>query len=131
MKIHVSLILISHREFDLFALHYNYLPRINASLEQFVEQWNFHGIRTAGYQSPMALWHPHAGIMHSMYDAVVYEPDTYGIDFESGVSEIDDNYSVVVPENQIQLTEEEMTILRRQVPDPLYDDGNSGIDLYV
>ena len=24
-----------------------------------------------------------------------------------------------------------MTILRRQVPDPLYDDGNSGIDLYV
>ena len=77
----------------------------------------------------MALWH--AGIMHSMYDAVVYEPDTYGIDFESGFSEIDDDYSVVVPENQIQLTEEEMTILRRQVPDPLYDDGNSGIDLYV
>ena len=78
----------------------------------------------------MALWHPHAGIMHSMYDAVVYEPDTYGIDFESGVLEIDDNYSVVVPENQIQLTEEEMTILRRQVPDP-DPDGNSGIDLYV
>ena len=95
----------------------------------FVEQWNFHGISTAGYQSPVALWY--AGIMHSMDDAVVYEPDTYGIDFESGFSEIDDDYSVVVPENQIQLTEEEMTILRRQVPDPLYDDGNSGIDLYV
>ena len=122
-------LLNSHSEFDLFALHYIYLPRINASLEQFVEQWNFHGIRTAGYQSPMALWH--AGIMHSMDDAVVYKPETYGIDFESGVSEIDDDYSVVVPENQIQLTEEEMTILRRQVPDPLYDDGNSGIDLYV
>ena len=24
-----------------------------------------------------------------------------------------------------------MTIIRRPVPDPLYDDGNSGIDLYV
>ena len=95
----------------------------------FVEQWNFHGISTAGYQSPVALWY--AGIMHSMDDAVVYEPDTYGIDFESGFSEIDDDYSVVVPDNQIQLTEEEMTILRRQVPDPLYDDGNSGIDLYI
>ena len=55
----------------------------------------------------------------------------YGIDFESGVSEIDDDYGVVVPENQIQLTEEEMIILRRQVPDRLFDDGNSGIDLYV
>lgn len=50
--------------------------------------------------------------------------------FESGVSEIDDDYSVVV-ENQIQLTEEEMTILRRQVPDPLYDDGNSDIANHV
>ena len=122
-------LLNSHSEFDLFALHYIYLPRINASLEHFVGQWNFHGIRTAGNQSPMALWH--AGIMHSVDDAVVNEPETYGIDFESGVSEIDDDYSVVVPENQIQPTEEEITILRRQVPDPLYDDGNSGIDLYV
>ena len=52
------------------------------------------------------------------------------IHFESGVSEIDDDYSVVV-ENQIQLTEEEMTILRRQVPDPLYDDGNSDIANHV
>ena len=71
----------------------------------FVEQWNFHGISTAGYQSPVALWY--AGIMHSMDDAVVYEPDAYGIDFESGFSEIDDDCSVVVPDNQIQLTEEE------------------------
>ena len=71
----------------------------------FVEQWNFHGISTAGYQSPMALWY--AGIMHSMDDAVVYEPDAYGIDFESGFLEIDDDCSVVVPDNQIQLTEEE------------------------
>ena len=29
--------------------------------------------------------------MHSMDDAVIYEPETYGIDFESGVSEIDDD----------------------------------------
>ena len=40
-----------------------------------------------------------------MNDVVVYEPETYGIAFESGVSEVDDDYSVVVPENQIQLTE--------------------------
>ena len=98
-----SCLLNSHSEFDLFALHYIYLPKINASLEQFVEQWHFHEIRTAGYQCPRALWH--AGILHSMNGVVVYEPETYGIVFESGVSEVDDDYSVVVPENQIQLTE--------------------------
>ena len=43
--------------------------------------------------------------MYRMDDAVVCEPETYGIGFESGVSEVDDDYSVVVPENQIQLTE--------------------------
>ena len=36
-----SCLLNSHSEFDLFALHYICLPKINASLEQFVEQWHF------------------------------------------------------------------------------------------
>ena len=124
-----SCLLDSNSECNLFALHYIYLPRINASLEQFVEQWNFHGIRTAGYQSPMALWH--AGIMHSMDDEVLCEPESYGIDFESTVSEIDSDCSVVVPQNKIELTEHEMAVLREHVPDPLYDDGNSGVELYM
>lgn len=124
-----SCLLDSNSECNLFALHYIYLPRINASLEQFVEQWNFHGIRTAGYQSPMALWH--AGIMHSMDDEVLCEPESYGIDFESTVSEIDSDCSVVVPQNKIELTEHEMAVLREHVPDPLYDDGNSGVELFM
>lgn len=44
----VSCLLDSNSELDLFALQLIYLPRINASLKQFIEQWNFHGIRTAG-----------------------------------------------------------------------------------
>ena len=124
-----SCLLDSNSELDLFALHYIYLPRINASLEQFVEQWNFHGIRTAGYQSPMALWH--AGTINTMDDAVLNcGPESYGIDFESSVSELDDD-GLVVPENQVQLTEQEMAILKTHVPDPLEDDGNSGIDLFI
>ena len=73
----------------------------------------------------MALWH--AGIMQSMDDTVLYEPESYGIDFQSSVSEIDDDCSVVVSENQIQLSEQEKSDLRSHVP----DDGNSGIDLYI
>ena len=71
-----SCLLDSNSECNLFALHY-ILPRINASLEKFVEQGNFHGIRTAGYQSLMALWH--AGIIHSMDDEVLCEPESYGL----------------------------------------------------
>jgi len=124
----VSCLLDSTSELDLFALQLIYLPRINATLEQFIELWNFHGICTAGNQSPMTLWC--AGIMHSMDDAVLCEPESYGIDFESSVTEMDDNCSVV-PGSQVQLTERGMTVLKNHVPDPLEDDGNSGIDLYI
>mgnify|MGYP000654049422 CR=1 FL=1 len=71
-----SCLLDSNSECNLFALHYT-LPRINASLEKFVQQGNFHRIRTAGYQSPMALWH--AGIIHSMDEEVLCEPESYGL----------------------------------------------------
>ena len=77
----------------------------------------------------MAWWH--AGIMHSMDNEVLCESESFGIDFESRVLEMDDDYSVVVPEYQVQLTEEEVAALRIHVPDPLEDDGNSGIDLYI
>ncbi|PFX15672.1 hypothetical protein AWC38_SpisGene20104 [Stylophora pistillata] len=123
-------LLDSKYELDLFAIHYIYQPRINASLEQFVEQWNFHGIRTAGYHSPMALWH--SGTLQSMDDAVIdCKPESYGIDFESSISEMNGAVDIVVPENQVQLTEQEMAVLRTHVPDPLEDDGNSGFDLFI
>ena len=129
LNLEVSRFLDSNSELDLFALQLIYLPRINASLNQFTEQWNFHGIRTAGYQSPKALWP--AGIIHSMDDAVLCEPEYYCIDFDSSVTEMDDNCNVVVPESEVQLTEQEMTVLRNHVPDPLEDDGSYGINLYM
>ena len=49
----------------------------------------------------MALWH--TGIMHSMDDAVLSEPENYGIDFESSVIEMDDNCNVVLPESRVQM----------------------------
>ena len=59
------------------------------------------------------------------------EPEYYGIDFDSSVTEMDDNCNVVVPESEVQLTEQEMTVLRNHVPNPLEDDGNCGINLYM
>ena len=39
----------------LFALHFVFLPRINASLSEFKQQWNDHGMRTTRHQTPLAL----------------------------------------------------------------------------
>ena len=39
---------------------------------------------------------------------------------------MDDHCNVVVPECEVQLPEEQMTVLRNRVPDPFQDDGNSG-----
>jgi len=33
-------------KFILFSLHFVYLPEINRSLQEFVNQWNHHGIST-------------------------------------------------------------------------------------
>ena len=69
--------------------------------------------------------------MHSMDDSVLCEPEHYDIDFESSVTEMDDNCNDVVPESEVQVIVQEMTILRNPVSDPLEDDGNCGIDLYI
>ena len=40
----------------LYALHYVYISRINNSLQQFIEAWNSHGIRTVHGQTPDQLF---------------------------------------------------------------------------
>ena len=40
----------------LFALHYVYLPRINAAITMFVNGWNTHSIAKTGGKSPMQLY---------------------------------------------------------------------------
>ena len=43
-------------EQHLWALHYVSLPRINAALYKFVQQWNNHGLRTEHNQTPLQLF---------------------------------------------------------------------------
>ena len=40
----------------MFCLHYVFEPRINAHLQNFIQSWNNHGIRTAGHRTPNQLW---------------------------------------------------------------------------
>lgn len=120
-------LLNSLNEVHLFALHYVYLPRINASLDEFKLQWNHHGIRTANHQTPLALF-------QTNIDAIPNDPtevnhDVYGIDYGGPLPEITTN-NVVVPASDVELSEDQYQYLQQNVR-PLEDDGNNGIEHYL
>lgn len=41
-----------YNNFQLFVLHYMFIPAINESLEQYRLMWNSHQVRTEHYRSP-------------------------------------------------------------------------------
>ncbi len=49
-------ILDAENDIHLFALHYIYVPRINASLNTFRESWNAHPLSSMSGVSPNQLW---------------------------------------------------------------------------
>ena len=114
-------------ELHLYALHFVYLPRISASLQEFQRQWNHHGLRTVNHQSPMALWH--AGMLNQMDDL---EGDTafYGVDFYETFTNIHSDNDVIVPETTIILRQEQIDLLEQFIH-PLEEDGNYGINHYL
>ena len=120
-------LLDSLNELHLYALHFVYLPRISASLQEFQAQWNYHGLRTVNHHSPMALWH--AGMLNQIQD---FEGDTtlYGTDFNEAITNIQSDNDVVVPESAIVLTPEQINLLEQSIH-PLEEDGNYGINHYM
>lgn len=121
-------ILNSLDEVQLFALHYVYLPRINASLVEFVNQWNYHGMRTAYHQSPLALWH--TGMLNLPNESAIINWEIFGIDYDGPIPEVSTNNNVVVPDSEIVITEAQLQQLYLAV-NPLSDDGDYGINHFV
>lgn len=122
-------ILDSNDELDLYALHYVYLPAIQASLNEFIAQWNHHGLRTMHSTSPLALWYSEV-IQTGVNDIDVGDISLYGIDPDGPVINIETDM-VIVPENTIQLTENQARDINHLVPDPLAEDGNHRIWHYL
>ena len=120
-------LLNSLNEVQLFALHYVYLPRINASLDEFKLQWNHHGIRTENHQTPLALFQVNVDDVPND-PAEVYH-DVYGIDYGGPLPEITMNN--VVPVSDVELSDDEEYQYLQQSVCPLEDDGNHGIDHYL
>ena len=124
-----SCILDSNDERDLFALHYVYEQAIQASLDEFTSQWNYHGLRTMRSMSPLAVWY--SGLVpFGVGDIDVGDVSLYGIDPNGPVTEIETDNMVVVPESTIQLTDRQADDIKSLVPNPLLDDGNHRITHY-
>lgn len=89
-------------EADLIALHFIFLPRINAALTAFKSAWNSHPLSTEGNRTPLQLFTAHASVDPN-FDTTSPGED-YGIDpTDPGQEEPDENL-VEVPETNIPLS---------------------------
>lgn len=132
-------ILNADSEEHLFVLHQVFLPRINQSLNEFVNQCNSHPVSSAQNQSPEQMFISGAlnsanGQSRGVYCPVVENSETTGTgfddDYEFPESENiihDEDYAVFVP--QI----ESCNIPDNSIPNDqfLEDDGNHGINHFL
>lgn len=126
-------ILDENDELDLISLKYIFVPRIQRSLNEFVRQWNFHGLSTMSSQSPLQLWNASIleGHNFSFNEDSNYEenPNGYGVEF-GPISQIETDNNVVIQPYELIISKEQEVRLQQAVPNVLADDGNSGINFY-
>lgn len=121
-------LLDSLNEVHLFCLHFVYLPRINSSLAEFRNQWNYHGIRTCSHQTPIAMWQTNMITLSD--DSPLINIDSYGIDYDGPTPDITTENNVIVPSCEVDLTDEQLQFLQNHVH-PLADDGDNGIEHFL
>ena len=112
-------------EVDMFCLHYVYLPRINAVLEEFIESWNNHSLSTAGSLTPNQLFVQTAvgqDMIPQLPQQTMANPTTQST---PPAADLD---RVAVPRIRFQ----PCSILQRQLRtvNPLRLSGNFGCDIY-
>ena len=117
-------------EVHMWAVHYIYLPRVNASLAEFVNAHNHTKIRTAGNKSPWQLWingMPGAEDIIKADDQIVAEDgDLYGLDPDAPEpDEKEGEGTVEVPKVPCPLSPQALEQLRHEIDplDPLDESG--------
>ena len=115
-------------ECHLLALHFVFIPRINRSLQEFQDQWNYHPLRTMNNRSPICLWQTGK---HPVTDTMSPEMlEQYGVDYEGTTVPPSEDNRVVVPEITIETPLDLWQYVESTI-DPLSDDGNHGINMYL
>lgn len=117
-------------EADLFALHYVFLPRINASLAKFTSAWNNHRLSTETSLTPLQLYTAYS------QGSLLFDEDVdslYGYDSSSpepGDNDNDEESGVIVPPTNIPLTRASLNELNITV-NPMQDCTDFGKQLYL
>ncbi|XP_046860695.1 uncharacterized protein LOC124453911 [Xenia sp. Carnegie-2017] len=101
-------------EVHLLALQLVFVTVINQSLQEFVNQWNHHGISTEGGLSPLQLWSESivrcATQSNSTLDNVLSSNEVESYEIEAR-DEIENVAGVVVPETTLNLTEDQFAYI--------------------
>ena len=118
-------------EYHLFALHYVFIPRLNKSLEGFVQSSNSHSFRTEHGHSPNQLFTAGELLSHDSFgrqyvDGEQIDESSYGID-EAGLAGSDEE--IVIPQSKVVLSTQQEDSLKRSI-NPLADSDNYGIEIY-
>lgn len=122
-------------DFDLFALHYVFIPRINICIQQFVDAWNHHPLRTEHGLSPLQLWHRGMLCASPQWQEEILSgfsvPHDYGAEEDGYLfSSSFDQPSVVVPRINVNMTAEQFFHLQN-MHSPHQNSDHGGIDIFM
>ena len=110
-------------EYHLFALHYVFIPCLNKSLDDFLQSWNSHSLRT---EHANQLFTAGALVSHDSFNELSIDSErideSYGVD-EVGLTGSDEE--IVIPESRVKLTIQQQD---RSI-NPLVDSDNYGIEI--
>lgn len=119
---------------DLFSLHYVFVPIINRALDEFVEAYNNHSLRTEHRWTPLMIWtngiiSPAHAIDTAVHDFVNNNEESFGVDPDGPESNEFDHGDIQIPNTDVNLIEEDRSELSLQ--DPLQLSQNYGIDVFL
>ena len=113
---------------NLFSLHHVFIPRIERSLQEFVDQMNHRPVSTERNLSPLQMWE--SGMLENFHSEepplTESEIEEFGIDPDSVFSVEEEDYQVNISEPNFYLTDDQL----RSLPDPMLDDGAGGRHVY-
>ena len=112
-----------------------YLPRINFALKKFAESWDYQRLSSENNRSPKQLRHlgiscRFASNPQSPEVMSLQSWNEYGIDEEARFPPIETDNNVEIPESKITLCNFHLSLLHPKI-DPLLEEGNEGIRLYL
>lgn len=130
-------ILNIENEKHIFALHFVFIPKIQASLQIFLNQWNNHKLSSENGKTPNQLflkgvlqqYHSESSAIKDLFNEI---DDDFGIDWGGPVPDTEDeNIEVTIPETQFHLLNTRLQELRTRVFPLLENRNDFGISEYL